>query len=167
MGVSQFRVFFFESADSYPSTADRSGGRGRGSQLLRRLREAEGDIRLYPLGALPSLALREDSPPHRPASNAVLAAFFSDNMMPRDIRAFVGTVRKQFSGDIVVAIHPNLKPDLLGLLKSYEVVIYEIPVSCKHDEYGERCTFMEIAGMLPIPLAQLRSVQLRSPNLIC
>lgn len=123
--------------------------------LQRRVAEAEEqDIKLYPFGTMPTFAPIEGSAAHNPSKNAVLGALFSENMMPKDIKSFTGTLRKSFDGDIVVAIHPGLKPNMLQLLKDYNAIIYEIPVTCKSD--GAGCTFTGVPDMQKMPLAQLR-----------
>lgn len=125
-------------------------------RLKRRVEEAEQEeIKLFPFGTMPELTPLEGSPDHNPSNNAVLGALFSENMMPKDIKSFAGTVRKQFSGDIVVAIHPGLKDNMLDLLRKYEIIVYVVSVSCTSN--GEGCTFSSVPDMQKMPLAQLRS----------
>lgn len=143
-----------------PARADRAnGGKAKPgpAQFQRRVAEAEEpDIKLYPFGTMPSFKPRDDSPAHRPSGNAVFGALFSENMMPKDVKSFTGTLRKNFDGDIVVAVHPGLKPNLLQLLKDYNAIVYEITVTCSSDGMG--CTFTGAPDMEKMPLAQLRSV---------
>jgi hypothetical protein len=130
-------------------------GGGKGALLERRVTEAEQkDIGLYPFGTMPAFQPMADSPAHNPAGNVVLGAFFSETMMPKDIKSFAGTARKQFSGDIVVAVHPGLKENMMQLLRDYRVIVYEVPVTCTSN--GEGCTFTAETGMQKMPLAQLR-----------
>ena len=96
----------------------------------------------------------DGSPTHNPAANVILGAFFSESMMPKDIKSFAGTARKHFSGDIVVAIHPGLKENMMQLLRDYNIIVYEIPVTCTTN--GEGCRFSAVTDMQAIPLAQLR-----------
>ena len=134
----------------------RAGRRSGAPPLERRVAEAEGDIKLYPFGTMPTFKPKGGYAEHRPGKNAVLGALFSENMMGKDIKSFVGTARKSFDGDIVVAVNPGLKPNLLQILKDFEIIVYEIPLVCVSDGMG--CTFSDATDMQKMPLAQLRSV---------
>lgn len=133
----------------------RGGGRAGAPPLQRRVAEAQGDIKLYPFGSMPAFEPKEGYAQHLPGKNAVLGALFSENMMGKDVKSFVGTARKSFDGDIVVAVNPGLKPNLLQLLKDYDIIVYEIPLTCVSDGMG--CTFAGATDMEKMPLAQLRS----------
>lgn len=156
MRAVSFCLFFFAGGVGGIDGGERTTGTKSGPKLLdRRVKEAEEpNIKLFPLGSMPEFRPMDWCAAHNPKGNAVLGALFSENMMPKDIKSFVGTVRKHYSGDIVVAVHPGLKPNLLQLLKDYSVIVYEIPVVCKSD--GEGCTFAAATDMQKMPLAQLR-----------
>ena len=142
-----------------------SGGQRRASKnsnatLIRRLDEAEGEMRTFPSGVVPDFTpLPAPYNNHKPNENAILAALFSDNVLT--IRSFVGTARKYFSGDIVLAIYPGMSEAMLDLLRSYNAILYEIPIICrdytgKIKSSGTMCKFDKTPEMDGIPIAQLR-----------
>jgi hypothetical protein len=127
----------------------------KSSLFERRILEAEtGPIALYPKGILPSYKASADFAQHNPKSNAIFSVTFSDNLMGRDIKGFMGTARKYFSGDIVIAVFKNTKPDMLKLLKDYGVIVYLIDLHCQND--GISCTFDGASEMKTMPVNVLR-----------
>jgi hypothetical protein len=115
----------------------------KSSLFERRILEAEtGPIALYPKGILPSYKASADFAQHNPKSNAIFSVTFSDNLMGRDIKGFMGTARK------------NTKPDMLKLLKDYGVIVYLIDLHCQND--GISCTFDGASEMKTMPVNVLR-----------
>ena len=130
--------------------------------LGRRLAEAEAPIQMYPSGILPDFKPTEFSPQHRPGQNAIFGAFFSRTPMGKDIRGYPGTVRKNFDGDIVIAIHPGMRDNLMEMLNNQKVIVYEVDITCVDaannpvNKDTENCRFTSVPEMEAMPMAQLR-----------
>jgi len=72
------------------------------------------------------------STPHNPSNGyAILAAAMSVSCMPRDVKNFAGTLRKNgYNGDIVLAIQPGTLPSVIETLMTFKTTVYNITVAC-------------------------------------
>jgi len=79
------------------------------------------------------------------SQNVIFSCALSDTYVSNIARFFAGTARNSgFSGDIVVAVLPDAKADLLQVLREYGVVIYIVSLPCIKSEKGAvvMCNFM-------------------------
>jgi hypothetical protein len=123
--------------------------------LERRIKEAESAVVTYPKGELPQLVPLSSYAQHRPTENAIFGVLFSRTMMGADIKTFVGSARRHFDGDIVIAIFPGLRAKLMDMFKEFNVVLYEIHLDCGKDSESS-CRFLNVPEMDPMPVAQVR-----------
>ena len=82
---------------------------------------------------------------HKYSQNVIFSCALSDTYVSNIARFFAGTARNSgFSGDIVVAVLPDAKSELLQVLREYQVIIYFVELNCVKSDKGAvvMCDFM-------------------------
>ena len=96
---------------------------------------------------------RPHSRTHSSSKNAVLTCAMSNTYTQDDANAFAGTLRKSgYTGDIVVAVSLNARPNFIKKLESYACILYYVDLKCPKVNL--------VAGMNPpigcLPIAMQR-----------
>jgi len=123
----------------------------RGKEKVRRNRLEKLLPRLI-AGALPAeFTPAQWSTPHRPSNGyAILAVAMSVTCMPRDVKNFAGTLRKNgYTGDIVLAIEPGSTPSFVETLIAFKTTIYSVNASCQGTPW-RKCSLYDLKGKYPI-----------------
>jgi hypothetical protein len=82
---------------------------------------------------------------HKYSQNVIFSCALSDTYVSNIARFFAGTARNSgFSGDIIVAVLPDAKLELLQVLREYGVIIYIVKLNCVKSDRGAviMCDFM-------------------------
>ena len=82
---------------------------------------------------------------HKYSQNVIFSCALSDTYVSNIARFFAGTARNSgFNGDIIVAVLPDAKLELLQVLREYGVIIYIVNLDCVKSDRGAiiMCDFM-------------------------
>jgi hypothetical protein len=82
---------------------------------------------------------------HKYSQNVIFSCALSDTYVSNIARFFAGTARNSgFNGDIIVAVLPDAKLELLQVLREYGVIIYIVNLNCVKSDRGAiiMCDFM-------------------------
>jgi len=72
--------------------------------------------------------------------------------MPRDVKNFAGTLRKNgYTGDIVLAIEPGTFPSVIETLIAFKTTVYNVNASCEGEfENTRKCSIYNLKEKYPI-----------------
>jgi len=99
------------------------------------------------------MRLEQWSPPHKYSSQVIFSCALSQTYVNSLAKFFANTARSTgFNGDIVVAVLPDAKTELLDVLKSNGVIVYTILLDCVKRAKGAAAVCNFLSEQLPITL---------------